>query len=90
MNTETPPPKFRLDIEVITGERTTIMVKKYFTTLKVMRQWQKRNELDRNIFCFGYKELTKNKEGNWEYFTVTGKKILTISHLKKIIRDLEK
>jgi hypothetical protein len=48
-----------------------------------MRQWQKRNDLNNNICCFGYKELTKNKDGEWEHFAVIGKKMLTISQLKK-------
>jgi hypothetical protein len=89
MNSETPKTKFRLDIEVSDGVNTFV-VKKYFTTLKVMRQWQKRNDLDNNFFCFDYKELTKNKAGEWEYFTVIGKKILLISQLKNIIHKLEK
>jgi hypothetical protein len=88
MNRETPKSKFRLDIEIVYPFHTTVC--KYFNTLKIMRQWQKRNDLDRNIYTFGYKELTKNKEEQWELFTVISKKILTVSQLKKIIHDLEK
>jgi hypothetical protein len=88
MNRETPKSKFRLDIEIVYPFHT--IVRKYFNTLKIMRQWQKRNDLDHNIYAFGYKELTKNKDGQWELFTVTGKKMLTVSQLKNILHDLEK
>jgi hypothetical protein len=87
MYRETSQSKFRLDIEVCHPIITT--TRQYFKSLKIMRQWQKRNDLKNNITCLGYKEYTKSEAGHWEQFVVIGKNILTLSQLYKIIHDLE-
>jgi ubiquinone/menaquinone biosynthesis C-methylase UbiE len=78
---------FKLEIEVITP--ILRVVTKSFTSLKVMRQWQKRNDLDNALWCLEYKEyIFKNDQ--WEPFVVFGKQIVTLSELHKTMKKLTK
>jgi hypothetical protein len=79
--------KFKLDIEIIYP--CLRVVSKYFASLKVMRQWQKRNDLDHSIVCFGYKEFIFINE-QLERFTIIGKRIVTLSELYALVHKLEK
>jgi hypothetical protein len=64
------------------------VVTKSFSTLKIMRQWQKRHDLDSMLWCLGYKEYMCNN-GQWERFTVYGKKIVALSELREKVKELE-
>jgi hypothetical protein len=78
---------FKLEIEVIAPILRTVTKK--FNSLKVMRQWQKRNDLRGCLWCLGYKEfILKNEQ--WEPFTVFGKQIVTLPELYKTIEKLIK
>lgn len=77
---------FRLEIEITTP--ILRIVTKSFKSLKIMRQWQKRNDLDNVLWCLEYKEhIFKN--GQWEPFVVFGKQIVTLSELHKTIEKLK-
>jgi hypothetical protein len=78
---------FKLEIEVITPILRTVT--KPFVSLKVMRQWLKRNDLNHALCCLGYKEYIM-KNGQWEPFVVVGKKIVTLSELCNAVKELTK
>jgi hypothetical protein len=78
---------FRLEIEITTP--ILRIVTKSFKSLKIMRQWQKRNDLDNALWCLEYKEyIFKNNQ--WEPFVVFGKQIVTLSKLYETIEKLTK
>jgi hypothetical protein len=78
---------FKLEIEVITPILRTVT--KPFASLKVMRQWLKRNDLKSALWCLGYKKYIM-KNGQWEPFVVFGKKIVTLSELCNAVKELTK
>jgi hypothetical protein len=78
---------FKLEIEITTPILRTIT--KRFVTLKSMRQWQKRTNLDHALWCLCYREYVFVNE-DWERFTVIGKRIVTLSELERIVEKLHK
>lgn len=79
--------KFKLEIDTpIPIPRT---VTRPFTSLKTMRQWQYRNEIDKALWCFEYREYMLNDKGEWERFTVISKQIVRLSELEKIVERLK-
>jgi len=49
---------FKLEIDIITPVSRTVT--KPFKTLKVLRQWQQRADIDNNIYILGYREYMLN------------------------------
>lgn len=56
-----------------------------FTSLKHLRQWQKRNDIDGSLYCFAHREYLLNEKGEWEQFTVIGKQVVTIGELERLL-----
>lgn len=79
--------KFKIELDVLVPIPRTVTHK--FTTLKHLRQWQKRNDVDSLLTCFAYREYLLNDKGKWERFIVIGKQIKTISELESIVRQLK-
>lgn len=60
-----------------------------FTSLKHLRQWQKRNDLDNSLWCFAHREYMLNDNGEWERFTVISNQIVRLSELEKLLKELK-
>jgi hypothetical protein len=78
---------FKLEIEAVSPVYR--IVTRRFNSLKTMRQWLERNDLDNSLACLGYKEYILNGE-NWERFTIIGKRLVPFSELVKIVNELQK
>lgn len=78
---------FKLEIEHV--ETYPILIIKKFRTLKLMRQWQNRLDIDNNIYILGYKEYIMNDSEEWEPFTIFGTSLVSLSKLKEAILRLE-
>jgi hypothetical protein len=73
---------FKLEIDIITPIPRTIT--KSFRSLKVLRQWQKRTDIDNNIYILGHREYMLNPVTHqWERFTVFGTTIVLFSELER-------
>lgn len=72
---------FKLEMDVIAPVPGT--VNRYFKTLKTLRQWQKRTEIENSIYVFECREYMKNKTGQWERFVIIGTTIVLLSELTK-------
>ena len=68
--------KFKMEIDVLVPIPRTVT--RDFTSLKHLRQWQKRNDIDGSLYCFAHREYLLNEKGEWEQFTVIGKQVVTI------------
>jgi len=71
--------KFKLEIDTFNPVPCTVT--KYFKSLKILRQWQKRNNLENQFFVLGYREYVLNKESKWERFVIFGTNLVLISEL---------
>lgn len=60
-----------------------------FTSLKHLRQWQKRNDLDNSLWCFAHREYMLNDNGEWERITVISNQIVCLSELEKLLKELK-
>lgn len=73
---------FKLEIDVISPISRTVT--KPFRSLKVLRQWQKRTDIDNNIYILGHREYMRNPVTHqWERFTVFGTTIVLFSELER-------
>ena len=63
--------KFKMEINVLVPIPRTVT--RDFTSLKHLRQWQKRNDIDGSLYYFAHREYLLNEKGEWEQFTVIGK-----------------
>ena len=56
--------KFKMEIDVLVPIPRTVT--RDFTSLKHLRQWQKRNDIDGSLYCFAHREYcsTKRENGN--------------------------
>lgn len=80
---------YKLEIDVITP--VSRIVTKPFKTLKVLRQWQQRADIDNNIYILGYREYKLNPVTHqWERFTVFGTTIVLFSELEREYYRLRK
>ncbi|MFV0468719.1 MAG: hypothetical protein ACK5MK_07320 [Dysgonomonas sp.] len=80
---------YKLEIDVITPVSRTVT--KPFKTLKVLRQWQQRADIENNIYIFGYREYMLNPVTHlWERFTVFGTTIVLFSELEREYYRLRK
>ena len=59
--------KFKMEIDVLVPIPRTVT--RDFTSLKHLRQWQKRNDIDGSLYCFAHREYLLNEKGEWEQFT---------------------
>ncbi len=75
--------KFKMEIDVLVPIPRTVT--RGFTSLKHLRQWQKRNDIDGSLYCFVHREYLLNEKGEWEQFTVIGKQIVTIGELERLL-----
>lgn len=73
--------KFKMEIDVLVPIPRTVT--RDFTSLKHLRQWQKRNDIDGSLYCFAHREYLLNEKGEWEQFTVIGKQVVTIGETGK-------
>ena len=62
-----------------------IVKEKTFKTIKVLEQWIGRNDDFSTLMLNRYAFIDKK----WEAFTTIGKKTITLSEIKKIVRELE-
>lgn len=82
-------PSFKLEIDIIAPVCRTVT--KQFKTLKVLRQWQQRADIDNNIYILGYREYKLNPVTHrWERFTVFGTTIVLFSELEREYYRLRK
>lgn len=72
--------KFKLEMDVITPIPRTITRK--FSSLRHMRQWKNRNEIDSCLWCVNCRTYTRNEKGEWEQFTIFGKQIVLKSEME--------
>ena len=73
---------FKLRIDVTSPVPRTIT--RNFKSLKSMRQWQQRKDIDNNIYMLAYREYTINEQTKqWERFTVFGKSLVLFSELER-------
>jgi hypothetical protein len=80
---------YKLEIDVIAPVSRTVT--KPFWALKVLRQWQKRSDIDNNIYILGYREYMLNPVTHlWERFTVFGTTIVLFSELERKYYRLQK
>jgi hypothetical protein len=80
---------FKLELDVITPVPRTVT--KHLKTLKVLRQWQKRSELDKNFYVLEYREYMFNDSlGQWERFAIFGTTLVPLSELKDEANKLYK
>lgn len=79
--------KFKIEVDMFVPIPRTITRK--FSSLKHLRQWQKRNDLDGSIYFFAHREYLLNNQGNWEQFTVIGKQIVTITELERLLASMK-
>ena len=56
--------KFKMEIDVLVPIPRTVT--RDFTSLKPLRQWQKRNDIDGSLYCFAHREYLLNEKGEWE------------------------
>lgn len=75
--------KFKMEIDVSVPIPRTVT--RDFTSLKHLRQWQKRNDIDGSLYCFAHREYLLNEKGEWEQFTVIGKQVVTIGELERLL-----
>lgn len=78
--------KFKLEMDVITPIPRTITRK--FSTLRHMRQWKNRNEIDSCLWCVNSRTYTRNEKGEWEQFTIFGKQIVLKSEMENALRHM--
>lgn len=76
--------KFKLEMDVITPIPRTITRK--FSSLRHMRQWKNRNEIDSCLWCVNCRTYTRNEKGEWEQFTIFGKQIVLKSEMENALR----
>lgn len=80
---------FKLELDVISPIPRTVT--KPFRSLKVLRQWQQRADIDNNIYILGYREYKLNPVTHqWERFTVFGTTIVLFSELEREYYRLRK
>lgn len=79
--------RFRLEMDIVVPIPRTVTYS--FTSLKFMRQWQKRNELDNALWCMAYQEYILNENNEWERFTVFGKSIVRKSQLEAALKQMK-
>ena len=80
---------FKLELDVISPIARTVT--KPFRSLKVLRQWQQRADIDNNIYILGYREYKLNPVTHqWERFTVFGTTIVLFSELEREYYRLRK
>lgn len=73
---------FKLRIDVTSPIPRTIT--RNFKSLKSLRQWQQRKNIDNNIYMLAYREYMFNPNTQkWERFTVFGKSLVLFSDLEK-------
>ena len=53
--------KFKMEIDVLVPIPRTVT--RDFTSLKHLRQWQKRNDIDGSLYCFAHREYLLNEKG---------------------------
>lgn len=78
--------KFKLEMDVITPIPRTITRK--FSSLRHMRQWKNRNEIDSCLWCVNSRTYTRNEKGEWEQFTIFGKQIVLKSEMENALRHM--
>lgn len=79
---------FKLEIEVTFPIVRTVT--KHFNSLKVLRQWQKRNDIDGNMYVLEYREyLFNGSTGQWERFAIFGTTVVPLSELRTIISRID-
>ena len=78
--------KFKLEMDVITPIPRTITRK--FSSLRHMRQWKNRNEIDNCLWCVNSRTYTRNEKGEWEQFTIFGKQIVLKSEMENALRHM--
>ncbi len=79
---------FKLRIDVTSPIPRTIT--RNFKSLKSLRQWQQRKDIDNNIYMLGYREYTINEQTKkWERFTVFGKSLVLFSELEREYQRLK-
>lgn len=78
--------KFKLEMDVITPIPRTITRK--FSSLRHMRQWKNRNEIDSCLWCVNSRTYTRNEKGEWEQFTIFGKQIVLQSEMENALRHM--
>lgn len=78
--------KFKLEMDVITPIPRTITRK--FSSLRHMRQWKNRNEIDRCLWCVNSRTYTRNEIGEWEQFAIFGKHIVLKSEMENALRHM--
>ena len=76
--------KFKLEMDVITPIPRTITRK--FSSLRHMRQWKNRNEIDSCLWSVNSRTYTRNEKGEWEQFTIFGKQIVLKSEMENALR----
>lgn len=79
--------KFKIELDVIYPIRRTIA--KSFKSLKILRQWAKRNDIYSSIYIFEVREYILTNEG-YQRFVVFGNTIVSLSELVKITTNLIK
>lgn len=79
--------KFKMEIDVLVPIPRTVT--RGFTSLKHLRQWQKRNDIDGSLYYFAHQEYLLNEKGEWEQFTVIGKQVVTIGELEKLLLTMK-
>ena len=72
--------KFKIEIDVLVPIPRTVT--RDFTSLKHLRQWQKRNDSDGSLYCFAHREYLLNEKGEWEQFTVIGKQVVAVTTIE--------
>lgn len=81
--------KYKFKMEIDTTIPIPRTVTRGFTSLKHLRQWQKRNDLDNSLWCFAHREYMLNDNGEWERFTVISNQIVRLSELEKLLKELK-
>lgn len=78
--------RFKLEMNVITPIPKTITRK--FSSLRHMRQWKNRNEIDSCLWCVNSRIYTRNEKGEWEQFVIFGKQIVLKSEMENALRHM--
>ena len=78
--------KFKMEIDVLVPIPRTVT--RDFTSLKHLRQWQKRNDIDGSLYCFAHREYLLNEKGEWEQFTVIGKQVKWLNTYSSSVLEL--
>jgi hypothetical protein len=80
---------FKLRIDVTSPVPRTIT--RNFKSLKSMRQWQQRKDIENNIYMLAYREYTINEQTKkWERFIVFGKSVVLFSELEREYQRLKR